>query len=218
VTIRTLDAGGDKPIPGLTPEGESNPFLGVRGLRLSLARPDVFRVQLRALARAAPLGKLKVMVPMVTAPYEMAEARRLFEHAVAELRAEGVAAALPPFGMMVEVPAAALTAADFPADFYSIGSNDLVQYTTAVSRDSGALGRLYDPSNPAVLELIGRVDEAGRRLGREVSLCGDMAGDPALVGHLLRLGLRSLSVAPARLAGTKAAVAAWPAVAEARHG
>src|SRR4029079_14637645 len=86
VTIRPLDAGGDKPIPGLTPEGESNPFLGVRGLRVSLARPGVFRVQLRALARAAPLGKLKVMLPMVTAPYEMTEARRLFEAAVAELR------------------------------------------------------------------------------------------------------------------------------------
>jgi len=218
VTVRTLDAGGDKPIPGLTPAGESNPFLGVRGLRLSLARPEVFRVQLRALARAAPLGALKVMVPMVTAPFEMAEARRLFEQAVAELRAEGVAATLPPFGMMVEVPAAALTAADFPADFYSIGSNDLVQYTTAVSRDSGTLGRLYDPSNPAVLELIGRVVDAGRTLGREVSLCGDMGGEPALVPQLLGLGLRSLSVAPARLAAAKAAVAGWPAVADAAHG
>ena len=218
VTIRTLDAGGDKPIPGLTPEGESNPFLGVRGLRLSLARPEVFRMQLRSLARAAPLGKLKVMVPMVTAPHEMAEARRLFETVVSELRGEGVAAALPPFGMMVEVPAAALTAGDFAADFYSIGSNDLVQYTTAVSRDNGALGALYDPANPAVLELIGRVVEAGRRLGREVSLCGDMAGDPQLVPLLLNAGLRSLSVAPARLAGAKAAVAAWPAVAEAAHG
>ena len=218
VTIRTLDAGGDKPIPGLTPRGESNPFLGVRGLRLSLARPEVFRVQLRALARAALLGKLKVMVPMVTAPFEMAEARRLFEAVVAELRAEGTAAALPPLGMMVEVPAAALTAADFAADFYSIGSNDLVQYTTAVSRDNAALGRLADPANPAVLELVGRVVEAGRSLGREVSLCGDMAGDPALVPLLLNTGLRSLSVAPARLAGAKAAVAAWPSVAGAAHG
>ena len=218
VTIRTLDAGGDKPIPGLTPEGESNPFLGVRGLRLSLARPEIFRVQLRALARAAPLGRLKVMVPMVTAPAELAEARRLFEAAVSELKAEGVAAALPPLGMMVEVPAAALTAADFAADFYSIGSNDLVQYVTAVSRDNATLAKLYDPANPAVLELIGRVVEAGRQLGREVSLCGDMAGEPALIAHLLRAGLRSLSVAPARLAGAKAAVAAWPAVAEAAHG
>jgi phosphotransferase system enzyme I (PtsI) len=218
VVIRTLDAGGDKPIPGLTPDGESNPFLGVRGLRLSLARPEIFRVQLRALARAAPLGRLKVMVPMVTAPHEMAEARRLFEAAVSGLKAEGVAAALPPLGMMVEVPAAALTAADFPADFYSIGSNDLVQYVTAVSRDSATLAKLYDPANPAVLELIGRVVEAGRRLGREVSLCGDMAGEPALIAQLLRAGLRSLSVAPARLAGAKAAVAAWPSVAEAAHG
>jgi phosphotransferase system enzyme I (PtsI) len=158
------------------------------------------------------------MVPMVTAPAEMAEARRLFESVVAELKAEGAAAALPPFGMMVEVPAAALTAADFAADFYSIGSNDLVQYVTAVSRDNGALAELYDPANPAVLELIGRVVSAGRRLGREVSLCGDMAGEPGLIPHLLHAGLRSLSVAPARLAAAKAAVAAWPAVAEAAHG
>jgi len=218
VTIRTLDAGGDKPIPGLTPEHESNPFLGLRGLRLSLARPEVFAVQLRALARAAALGPLKVMVPMVTRPEEMAAARSLFEVAVADLRAAGSAAALPPLGMMVEVPAAALTAEDFPADFYSIGSNDLVQYVMAAGRDNAEVAGLYDPRSRAVLELIQRVVAAGRKLGREVSLCGDMAADPALVPLLLATGLRSLSLPPGRLAAVKAAVAAWPTVAEAAHG
>ena len=211
VTIRTLDAGGDKPIPGLTPEGESNPFLGLRGLRLSLARPEVFAVQLRALVRAAALGDLKVMVPMVTRPDELVETRRQLESALAHCRAAGQAAALPPLGMMVEVPAAALTAEDFPADFYSIGSNDLVQYVTATGRDNDSVAALHDPRNPAVLELIGRVVAAGRARGVEVSLCGDMASDPDLVPLLLQRGLRALSAAPGRLAAVKAAVAAWGA-------
>ena len=211
VTIRTLDAGGDKPIPGLTPDGETNPFLGLRGLRLSLARPEVFRVQLRALARVAAEGPLKVMVPMVTVPAEFAAFRSLFDQVVDDLRAAGVAAARPALGMMVEVPAAAMTAERFPADFFSIGSNDLVQYTTAAARDNAALATLADPRNPAVLELIGRVVEAGRRMGVEVSLCGDMAGEPDLSPLLLDRGLRALSVAPARLAATKAAVAGYRA-------
>jgi len=207
VTIRTLDAGGDKPIPGLTPEGESNPFLGVRGIRLSLARPEVFCVQLKALARAATLGALKVMLPMVTAPREIEETRALLASVVAELGAAGIPAAMPSLGMMVEVPAAALNVARFSVDFYSIGSNDLVQYVTATSRDCAAVGALHDPLDPAVLELIGRVVAHGVEAGREVGLCGDMASDPVCLPVLLRLGLRSISVAPARLAKVKAEIA-----------
>jgi phosphotransferase system enzyme I (PtsI) len=209
VTIRTLDAGGDKPIAGLTPEGESNPFLGLRGLRLSLARPDVFRVQLRALARAAVRGNLKVMLPMVTRPQEFEQACALFTEAVAGLQGEGVAAAMPSLGMMVEVPAAALNIAAFAADFYSIGSNDLVQYVTATSRDCAAVQALHDPLDPAVLKLIGRVVEQGVRTGKEVSLCGDMAADPRYLPALLDTGLRVVSVTPARLARVKAAIASY---------
>lgn len=209
VIIRTLDAGGDKPIAGLTPEGESNPFLGLRGLRLSLARPDVFTVQLRALARAAVGGGLKVMAPMVSTPAEFEAFRRLFEDAVAALNDEGIAAALPPLGMMVEVPAAALSASNFDADFMSIGSNDLVQYVMAAGRDIASVRSLYDTGNPAVLELIDRVVDTGERHGIEVSLCGDMASDPALVPQLLELGVRRLSVAPAVLGTVKAAIAGW---------
>jgi phosphotransferase system enzyme I (PtsI) len=208
VTIRTLDAGGDKPIPGLTVDGESNPFLGTRGIRLSLARPGPFRVQLRALARAAVHGPLKVMIPMVTVPAEMEAARRMVDEAVAELAAAGIPARRPPLGMMVEVPAAALAVDRFAADFLSIGSNDLTQYVTAAARDTGAVADLADPGNPAVLRLITEVAAAGARRGVEVSLCGDMAGDPAFVPALLRAGLRSLSVAPAAIARTKAAIAA----------
>ncbi|MGQ9368920.1 phosphoenolpyruvate--protein phosphotransferase [Azospirillum sp. ST 5-10] len=211
VTIRTLDAGGDKPIPGLTRPGESNPFLGVRGVRLSLRRPEVFAVQLRALARAAAEGPLKVMVPMVALPAEMARCRALLEAALAELAAAGVPAARPPLGMMVEVPAAALSVAAFAADFFSVGSNDLIQYTMAASRDEPELAELAEPA-PAVLELIARVAAHGAATGREVSLCGDLAGEPRHVPALLAAGLRSLSMAPPAVAAVKAAVAGWRAV------
>ena len=170
VTIRTFDAGGDKPVPGFTVDGEANPFLGVRGLRLCLARPEIFAVQLRALARAAVRGNLKVMFPMVTTPDELEAGRRFFADAVKELQADGVPAVFPEVGIMVEVPAAALTVEQFDAAFFSVGSNDLAQYVTACDRSNGALAKLIDPLHPAVLDLIKRVAEHGRRSGRSVSL------------------------------------------------
>ena len=203
VTIRTFDAGGDKPVPGFTEDHEANPFLGVRGLRLCLARPDVFAVQLRALARAAVRGNLKVMFPMVTVPEELDKGRSLFVDVVAELQAQGVPAAVPELGIMVEVPAAALTIEQFKASFFSIGSNDLAQYVTACDRTNGSLARLIDPLHPAVLELVGRTAEYGRRAGLGVSLCGDMAGDPRCIPALLSCGLRELSVNPSALAEVK---------------
>ena len=209
VTIRTLDAGGDKPIVGLTVAGESNPFLGLRGVRLSLARPEVFSVQLRALARAAAHGTLKIMVPMITVPAELEATRALLAQAVADLTRAGIQAVLPPLGMMVEVPAAALALDRFDAAFFSIGSNDLTQYVTASARDIGSVAALADVRNPAVLRLIAEVAAHGRGTGREVSLCGDAAGDPALTGALLDAGLESLSMAPNALAGVKAAIARY---------
>ncbi|MDX1575740.1 MAG: phosphoenolpyruvate--protein phosphotransferase, partial [Kiloniellales bacterium] len=209
VTLRTLDAGGDKPIPGLTVDGETNPFLGIRGLRLSLRHPDVFRVQLRAMLRAAAFGPVKIMLPMVTAPEELAAARSHFEEARRELAAQGIEAGAPSFGMMVEVPSAAIAIDEFDADFYSIGSNDLVQYVTACGRDVGGLGDLARPDCTAVLRLMERVARHGRKTGREVSLCGDAGGDPAVLPRLLEAGLRAFSVAPSALARTKAAIAAY---------
>jgi phosphotransferase system enzyme I (PtsI) len=210
VTIRTLDAGGDKPMAGITRDGEANPFLGLRGLRLSLRRPEIFRVQLRALLRAAALGPMKIMVPMVTLPQELAAARHLAEEVAVELRAQRQAYALPPLGMMVEVPAAALTAADFDADFYSIGSNDLTQYVMAVARDATGLSHLSRGDHPAVIELIRRTVEAGRARGVEVSLCGDLASRPDSIGALLATGLDTLSVAPASIGRVKLEIAAFP--------
>ncbi len=207
VTIRTLDAGGDKPIAGLTVDGESNPFLGVRGIRLSLRRPDAFLVQLRALVRAAVLGPIKIMLPMVTVARELEDASRLLDRALAEITASGLPARRPPLGIMVEVPAVALDLGSFAADFFSIGSNDLTQYVTACSRDNAALAGLNDPRNPAVRRLIAEVTIHGRKSGIEVSLCGDAGGDPEIIPDLLAAGLRSLSVGPSALARTKATIA-----------
>jgi phosphoenolpyruvate-protein phosphotransferase (PTS system enzyme I) len=208
VTIRTLDAGGDKPIAGLTPAGDINPFLGVRGVRLSLRHLEVFRAQLRALARAAVAGNLKVMIPMVTVPEELDRCRALLEEAVEELHCKGQQAQLPPLGMMVEVPAAALTIEDFHADFFSIGSNDLIQYVAAASRDEPELADLARPSR-AVFGLIKHVVDHADRSGREASLCGDLAGDPAQVAALLDQGLRILSVAPGALGPVRAAISRY---------
>jgi phosphotransferase system enzyme I (PtsI) len=208
VTIRTLDAGGDKPITGLTQPGDINPFLGVRGVRLSLRHLDVFRAQLRALARAAVAGNLKVMIPMVTVPEELDRCRTLLEQAVEDLRREGREAQMPPLGMMVEVPAAALTIEDFNADFFSIGSNDLIQYVAAASRDEPQLADLARPSR-AVFGLIRHVVDYASRCGRETSLCGDLASDPEQVAALLDQGLRTLSVAPGALGPVRATIARY---------
>ena len=208
VTIRTLDAGGDKPIPGVTPDGESNPFLGVRGIRLSLRHRALFRIQLRALARAAVHGNLRIMLPMVTIPAELYAARALLDDVMDSLDRDGIPARRPALGIMVEVPAAAIAIDQFDADFFSIGSNDLTQYVTAAGRDIDAVADLADPLNPAVLRLIKAVALHGCDAGRDVSLCGDAGADPRVIGALLRAGLRSLSVAPAAVGATKQAIAA----------
>jgi phosphotransferase system enzyme I (PtsI) len=208
VTIRTVDAGGDKPVPGFTVR-ETNPFLGLRGIRLALSRLDVFRPQVRALLRAAVHGTLKVMFPMVAIPAEFAAATALFADEAAQLAASGIAHAMPALGIMVEVPAVALVPEAF-ADvaFFSIGSNDLTQYVMAAGRDNGAVAALADPANPAVIGLIARVANFGADAGIAVSICGDAGGDPQLIPTLLGAGLRSLSVAPAQLPLAKAAIAA----------
>jgi phosphotransferase system enzyme I (PtsI) len=208
VTLRTLDAGGDKPIPGLTPAGESNPFLGVRGIRLSLAHPDVLRTQLRALARAAVHGEVKIMLPMVTQPRELTMARSMLDAEVAALTAAAIPARRASLGIMIEVPAAAIAADRFDAEFFSIGSNDLTQYVAAAGRDIGAVADLADPTQTAMLRIFRWVVEAARAQHIEVSLCGDAGGDPRAIPLLLGAGLRSLSMAPALVGGAKIAVAA----------
>jgi phosphotransferase system enzyme I (PtsI) len=207
VTIRTLDAGADKPIPGLTLEHENNPFLGLRGVRLSLLKPDPFRTQLRALCRAAAHGRVEVMLPMVSLPGELERTRAYLDEAFDALQAAEIPCRRPDLGIMVEVPAAALSVESFDAAFFSIGSNDLTQYVMAAARDSDAVAALNDPSHPPVLRLIAQVAAHGAKVGRKVSLCGDAGGEAKFIEALLTAGLRSLSVSPAALGRTKQAIA-----------
>lgn len=207
VTIRTIDAGGDKPVPGFTVE-EGNPFLGLRGIRLSLARPEVFRIQVRALLRAAVHGNLKVMFPMIAVPEEYTRAVALFTEEAANLTVAGVACTMPPLGIMVEVPSVAITPELFSdVAFFSIGSNDLTQYVMAAARDNASVAALNFVTNPAVLRLVTAVAEFGRQHDIPVSLCGDAGGDPVVIPFLLKAGLRDLSLAPAQLALAKVAIA-----------
>lgn len=203
VTFRTLDLGADKADrAGLVAEGEANPALGLRGLRLSLARPAIFDAQLRALLRASGYGPVRILLPMVTARAEILAVRRRLRRLEKRLREEGHEVAMQvPLGAMIEVPAAAIALAGFvrEVDFLSIGTNDLVQYLLAADRDNAALETLYSPLEPAVLQLLAQVIATGAAHGRPVAVCGEMAGDPRLAPVLLALGLTEFSLHPAGL-------------------
>lgn len=204
--VRTLDAGADKPLPALPMPPESNPFLGVRGIRLSLSRPEVLATQLRAILRVASEYELKAMLPMVSTLEELRAARAVLEQARAET---GVDAPLE-LGIMVEVPAAALTASLLAeeADFFSLGTNDLAQYTMAAERGSERLAPLLSGPQPALLRLVRATVEAAAERGRPVGVCGELAGDPAAAVLLAGLGVGELSMAPALVPDVKAALRA----------
>ncbi len=200
--IRTLDAGADKPLPYLGQDREANPFLGVRGLRLGLERPAILRTQLRAILRVASDHPVRVMFPMVTTRDELRRALAVLEEARAgsEVQLEA--------GVMIEVPAAALTAGVLAAeaDFFSIGTNDLTQYTLAADRGNERVAALTDALHPAVLALIQATVQGARARGRWVGVCGEIAGDPTATPLLLGLGVRELSMSAPAIAGVKEAV------------
>ncbi len=212
VTIRTLDVGADKADnSGLALADEPNPALGVRGVRLSLRKQEVFETQLRAIVRASAYGPLRVLVPMVACREEMVAVRALLARIAADMRAAGHAVAEEiPLGARIEVPAAALALPGFidTVDFISVGTNDLVQYLLAADRDNEALGTLYSPLHPAVLRLLREIITVAQRRGRSVAVCGEMAADPAFVPLLLALGLGELSMHPAMLLEVRQAIRA----------
>jgi len=203
VTIRTFDLGGRKLAREIIGEGsEANPVLGLRGIRLCFSKPAFFRTQLRALLLTAgefPVGRLKIMFPLISGIEEVRVARLLVREIAAELRAEGHT--IPdsiPLGAMVEVPSAAIMARELAreVDFISIGTNDLIQYSLAVDRSNSLVADLYRPTNPGVLRLIAAVIAAGEAENTDVSMCGEMAADPLMVPVLVGLGLRSFSMNP----------------------
>lgn len=210
VVIRTLDIGGDKPAPYLQLPAEANPFLGWRAIRISLAMPAFFKVQLRAILRAALHGRVLAMFPMIATVEEVAQAQTLLAEAEAELAGQGIPhAASIPTGIMVEVPSAALIADQLAplVDFFSIGTNDLTQYTFAADRGNARVAALGDPLHPAVLRQIARVIEAAHAAGKWVGLCGELAGRAEGVPILLGLGLDEFSMAAASIPAAKALLA-----------
>jgi len=209
--IRTLDIGGDKKRPHLGIEQEVNPFLGFRGIRYSLGRPEIFRTQLRAICRAGVEGNVRVMFPMVCDLSELKAARVLLDQVSEELRGQNVPQADKlEVGVMIEVPSAALTA-DILArhvDFFSVGSNDLIQYTLAIDRGNENVAPMYQPAHPAVLRLLQTVVEAAHRNNIWVGVCGEMAADVILMPALVGLGVDELSAGAASIPRIKRAIQA----------
>ncbi|MBN8487991.1 MAG: phosphoenolpyruvate--protein phosphotransferase [Burkholderiales bacterium] len=208
VTIRTIDVGADKPLDRLSSHAidhQTNPALGLRAIRWSLAEPEMFGAQLRAILRASAHGKVRVLIPMVAHAHEALRVREALEQARRQLDGQGQAYSHVELGAMIEVPAAALI---LPAllrhfDFVSIGTNDLIQYTLAIDRADEAVAHLYDPWHPAVLQLIATTIGQARAHGKAVSVCGEMAGDASFTEILLAMGLTSFSMHPAQIASIK---------------
>ncbi len=213
VIIRTIDLGGDKFISELKVPREMNPFLGWRAIRFCLARPDIFKVQLRAILRASVHGKIKLMYPMISGLEEVQAANRILEEAKQELTQEG-----KPFdsglevGVMIEVPSAALTMDLLAKEvkFFSIGSNDLIQYSLAVDRVNEKIAYLYEPTHPAILRLLRQIVQIAHQNGLWVGICGEMAAEPAIALILLGMGVDSISTSPVNLPRIKQVIRSVP--------
>jgi phosphoenolpyruvate-protein phosphotransferase (PTS system enzyme I) len=209
VTIRTLDINGDKALTYLHADEELNPVLGLRAIRYCLHKPEVFKTQLRAILRAAHFGRVRILFPMISRMDEIFETRRILEEVVQSLKKDGLAYSKNvPIGVMIEVPSAAIMADAMAkaVDFFSIGTNDLIQYTMAIDRGNPAVAYLYNPLHPAVLRLLKMVADAGRHNNVPVYMCGEMASEPLFIPLLLGLGLKELSTNPQAIPMVKNAV------------
>ena len=213
VLIRTLDIGGDKPLAGMQGEPEANPFLGWRGIRMCLDRPELFDPQLRALLRAAVHGRLRVMFPMISDVSEVLAAKARLRACREALHAEGQETGPIELGIMIETPAAALCAHTLArhVDFFSIGTNDLTQYTMAADRTNARLANLSRADHPAVLRMIELACDGAREAGIWIGVCGEAAGDPAMIPRLLSWGVSELSMSPPLIARAKRAVTEYGA-------
>ncbi|WP_461219162.1 phosphoenolpyruvate--protein phosphotransferase [Lapidilactobacillus salsurivasis] len=196
VVVRTMDIGGDKHLPYLPLPEEMNPFLGYRAIRISLSRQDIFRTQLRALLRASAFGHLRIMFPMIATLQEFRQAKAILDEEKAKLVAEGTEVGKYEVGIMIEIPAAAVLADQFAkeVDFFSIGTNDLIQYTMAADRGNEHVSYLYQPYNPSILRLVKHVIDSAHKEGKWAGMCGEAAGDPIMAPILVGLGLDEFSM------------------------
>ena len=208
VIIRIMDIGADKACEYFGLKPEENPAMGCRGIRVSLARPEVFRTQLRAIFRAAAFGQVAVMYPMIIDVEEIHKIREIVHQVETELREAGVEYRSPEQGIMIETPAAALVSEALAkeVDFFSIGTNDLTQYTLAVDRQNADLADYYDAHHPAVLELIAMTVKNAHKAGIWVGICGELAADVSLTGEFLAMGIDELSVSPRNILAVRRAV------------
>ncbi len=205
VVIRTLDIGADKQVSYMGLEAEENPALGLRGLRICLTRDEIFRPQLRAIFRASAYGNLSIMFPMVASVWELKAAKLTCSRIKAELEAEGVPVKDVPIGVMVETPAAAVMARELAkeAAFFSVGTNDLTQYTLAVDRQNAKLGEFYDPYHPALLALMAHIAKAANEAGIWAGICGELGADAKMQEKFIEMGYTELSMAPGRILETR---------------
>lgn len=209
VTFRLLDAGGDKPIAALGVHREANPFLGYRSIRLSLSQPEIIESQLRALLRASNGGPIRLLVPMISGAEDIRAVKGILEKVKGELRGEGVPfVPMIPLGLMIEVPAAVALAHILikDCDFFSIGTNDLIQYTLAVDRNNERVAQFFEPLHPAVLTSLAHIAKVANEAGKPVSICGEIAGDPFMAPLLVGLGVTGLSMIPSNIPVVKSVI------------
>ena len=201
VIIRTLDIGADKQVDYFNLGNEDNPALGYRAIRICLKQPDIFKVQLRALLRAAVYGNLSIMYPMITSVEEVEQINKIVAEVKAELEEQGIQYKIPEQGIMIETPAAVMISDELAevVDFFSIGTNDLTQYTLAIDRQNEKLDDFYNPHHKAILRMIQMVVDNAHKHGKWAGICGELGADSALTEQFVRMGVDELSVAPSMI-------------------